>query len=300
MLDMVNAELLKAWHKKRFWLLVALFAVLIPAAQLAGAAFVTRIAGDAGGAAAEQVASPFNLARNAIGGALPALLMVIAAIVAVFLIGEDRGYRMWKVIFTSGRDRLMVLAAKFLAGMAILAAIVAGALAGSLVFGAVGVALGLADGFGGDWGTLLALYALQWLALAAPLALGFLVSWVVASPAIAVIAIVILPGLVEGVITASITAQARGGMLGALTSAATIRDRLEAATRFYFTNNVNIGSRYATDQVSQAFGTGAGALPFATGFAWDTVWWSLGVAAVYLALFAGLTVWSFTTRDVHD
>jgi ABC-type transport system involved in multi-copper enzyme maturation permease subunit len=302
---MVGAELMKAGRKKRTWVLVGLLAVVVPLVQLVSAAFVaSRVGGsflDQGGAvggAVEQIAAPFAMARNNLGATLQPLLLVFAAIFAAFLVGEERGYRMWKVILTSSPDRPRVLAAKFAAGMILLGAVVLGTLAGSVVFGGVGVALGLSGGFGGDWGTLLALYLLQWLVLAAPLALGFLISWLVAAPAMAVIGVVVLPGLIETLVRGAMLAQLNQvSLLNAPFQAARLRATLETVPRYFLTPNLNLGTGYLGGAVRSAFGEVPSAVPR---FDWGGVGWSVTVCAVYFALFAALLAWSFSRRDVHD
>jgi ABC-type transport system involved in multi-copper enzyme maturation permease subunit len=33
---------------------------------------------------------------------------------------------------------------------------------------------------------------------------------------------------------------------------------------------------------------------------WNDIGWSIAVCGVYFALFTGLMVWSFGTRDIHE
>lgn len=305
MLEATSAELLKAFRKKRTWFAILGLGLVVPLAQVLGAAAVGRAVGGAGldqGVVARglaQVASPYALARNNLGAVLPGLLLVLCAVFAAFLVGEDRGYRMWKVILTAQPDRLRVLGAKFLAGMAVLGAVVAAVLVGSVLCGLAANAFGIAGGVQGDWGELLSLYALQWLVLAAPLALGFLVSWLVASPALAVIGIVVLPGLAEGLVRAAILAQARGlSPLDAPFQAARVREQLESIPRFFLTTNLNLGSRLLGRDVGSALGSELPGLGL--GLTGPSVGWSVTVALLYFALFAGLLVWSFSSRDIHD
>lgn len=307
-LSMIGAELLKARRKKRFVGLLMVLAVLVPLMQLLSAYFAaSRLGGtfvdqgDIVRQAADQIASPFNLSRNYLGAVLPVLHFVIAAVAAAFLVGEERGYRMWKVILTVAPDRRRVLAAKFMAGMVILGAITLAGLAGGLVFGTIGVVLGLASGFGGDWGTLVPLYLLQWLALGAPLALGFLLALVVASPAIVVIGVVVLPGIIENLVRAGILAQAqRLSLLNAPFQAFRVQDALASAERYFLTPNLNLGTRYLGEAVGQAFDSQGGfRLPLGT-FDWPGISWSLAVCAAYAALFLGLGLWSFLRRDIHE
>ena len=301
---MIGAELGKALRKKRIWMLVLVFALLGPLFQLIGGLVAVNLAGgtvvDQGGLvgrAVDQVASPFAMARNMLVLASN-LLLVIAAVIGVFLVGEERTFKMWKTILVAQPDRLRVLVAKFASGMVIMAALVFGSLAGSVLIGGLAVLLGIASGFGGDWGQMLSVYALQWLVSAAPLMLGFLVSWVFASPAVAVIGIVILPGMVEGIVSLSIAALnlQRVSPLNAPFQALRVQELVREVPRFFFTPNVNLGNRFLGEAVN---GSGV-QIPVLPSLDWSQMGWSVAVCGVYFALFLGLMVWSFTSRDVHE
>ncbi len=306
MFEMIRAELFKASRKKRFWVLVAVFLVIAPLLQLISATFVSsRVAGtafDQGDTIAQainQVASPYNMARNSLGGVLQLMLLPLVAVIAIFLVGEERTFKMWKTILVANPDRVRVIAAKFMAGMLLIAAVMLSGLLGSLVFGTIATVLGLSSGFAGEWGALISLNALQWLVLAAPLAMGFLISWWFASPAMAVIGIVVLPGLLETIVRAAIVAQT--GQLSPLNApleAARLREALENVPRFFLTPNINVGSRLLGQDTSNLLG---GSVPnVLPTLDWSQIGWSVGVAGVYFLLFAGLAIWSFTSRDVHE
>ena len=308
MLEMISAEWFKAFRKKRFWVLLALFAVVTPLIQLVTAFFVSsRVSGtiaDQGEAIARaltEIASPYSLARNAVGGLLPLMLLPLAAVVGIFLIGEERTFKMWKTILVANPNRMRVLVAKFISGMLILGAIIVAGIVGGVFFGTIAIPFGLASGFAGDWGNFFLLALLQWLVLAAPLALGFLISWAFASPALAVIGVVVLPALLEGIITASIGFQlTRVSALNAAFQADRLRETLTEWQRFFFTPNLNLGQRLIGESLQNA-GLGdfvpKNILPT---LEWDKIWWSVGVAAVYGIVFAGIMIWSFRTRDIHE
>jgi ABC-type transport system involved in multi-copper enzyme maturation permease subunit len=306
MLEMIKAELTKALRKKRFWVLFAIIAVIVPLVQVVSAGFLS---GRVSSALAEsatvtraisEIASPYSLARNHVGGTLQALLYVLAAIVAVFIVGEDRTYKMWKTILVAQPNRLRVLTAKFLSGMLILLIMIVGGLLGALLFGSISIALGYATTFAGDWGNLLGITLLQWLVLAAPLALGFLISWLTVSPAIAVIGVVVLPSLVEGIITALMALTVnRITPLTAAFEAQRMQQNMENIRHYFFTPNVGIGTRLLGDAI-KGFGIGNSSNAVIPVMDWSQIWASAGIAAVYFALFAGVLVWNFTTRDVHD
>ncbi len=301
MFEMIKAELTKALRKKRFWVLIAIVAIIAPLIQVISAGFVTgrvssNLAADATvSQALTQLASPYSLARNHIGGTMQALLYVLAAIVAVFLVGEDRTYKMWKTILVAQPNRLKVLIAKFISGMLLMLVMVVGGLLGALIFGSVGVALGYASTFAGDWSNLFSIAALQWLVLAAPLALGFLISWLTISPALAVIGVVVIPSIAEAIITALMALTI--GRITPLTmalEAQRIQQTIENIRHYFFTPNVSIGSRLMGNLLQNV---GVGNAPTTD---WSQIWASVGISAVYFGLFAAVLVWNFTTRDVHD
>ncbi len=308
MLEMIGAEWFKAFKKKRFWVLLILFAVVAPLIQLVTAGFVSsRVSGtvvDSGDAVAKavaEIASPYSLARNGVGGLLPLMLLPLAAVVGIFLIGEERTFKMWKTILIANPDRMRVLASKFITGMLILGTIILAGIAGGVVFGAIAIPFGLASSFAGDWGNFFLVSLLQWLVLAAPLALGFLISWLFASPALAVIGVVVLPSLLEGIATASIVFQLnRVSALNAAFQADRLKETLEQWQRFFFTPNLNLGQRLIGESLQNA-GLGefipSNVLPTLD---WTKIWWSVGAAGVYGLVFAVIMIWSFKTRDIHE
>ena len=185
MLEMIRAELFKASRKKRTWVMIALSSLGSPLLQFISAAFVaSRVLGtvaDQGTTIAttlEQIASPFNMARNTLAASstLPFILLTVVAVFAVLLVGEERTFKMWKTILVANPDRMQVLAAKFATGMILLFFVIFGGLIGSLLFGGLAMLLGYSKGAGGNWLELLAIHGLQWLALAAPLMMGFLIA----------------------------------------------------------------------------------------------------------------------------
>jgi ABC-type transport system involved in multi-copper enzyme maturation permease subunit len=308
MLEMIGAEIFKAFKKKRFWVLIILFGIIAPLIQLVTAGFVTsRVSGtvvDTGDAVAKaisEIASPYSLARNGIGGLLPLMLLPLAAVVGIFLVGEERTFKMWKTILVANPDRMRVLAAKFITGMLILGSIIVAGIVGGVVFGAIAIPFGFASSFAGDWGSFFLIAFLQWLVLAAPLTLGFLISWLFASPALAVIGVVVLPALIEGIIQASVLFTLnRVSPLNAAFQAERIKESFEQWQRFFFTPNLNLGQRLI-GQSLQNSGFGefipGNVLPV---LEWDKIWWSVGAAGVYGLVFAAIMIWSFRTRDIHE
>ncbi|HEX2864375.1 MAG TPA: ABC transporter permease subunit [Deinococcales bacterium] len=301
---MTLAEWRKAWRKKRFLVLAGFFLLLVPGAQLASAAFLqSRLAETAFdpqglvNVGLRQIATPYNLARNNLGATLPGLALVLCAILGSFLISEDRGYRMFKVNLTLGRPRAEVLAAKFLAGLGILGVIALSGLVGSVLVGLLAPAFGMGLDLSGDWPALLGVYLLQWLVLAAPLALAFLLATLLASPALVVIGVVVLPALVENLLRALVFTQVgRLSVLNAPFQASRVQDNLAGLNPYLLTPNLNLGGAYLGEQVTgfiRQAGANAVFDPAAIGH-------QVLVCAVYAAVFIALTVATFRRRDVND
>jgi hypothetical protein len=150
MLEMIRAELFKASRKKRTWVMIALSSLGSPLLQFISAAFVaSRVLGtvaDQGTTITttlEQIASPFNMARNTLAASstLPFILLTVVAVFAVLLVGEERTFKMWKTILVANPDRMQVLAAKFATGMILLFFVIFGGLIGSLLFGGLAMLL---------------------------------------------------------------------------------------------------------------------------------------------------------------
>lgn len=310
MLEMISAEWFKAFRKKRFWVLLVLFAIVAPLIQLVTAGFInTRVAGTVADAVGDgtvakaiaEIASPYSLVRNAVGGVLPLLLLPLAAIVGIFLVGEERTFKMWKTILVANPDRMRVLAAKFITGMLILGSVILAGVVGGLFFGTIAIPLGLASSFAGNWGEFFGIALLQWVVLAAPLALGFLISWFFASPALAVIGVVVLPALLEGIITASVVFQLnRISALNAAFQADRLRETLAEWQRFFFTPNLNLGQRLIGQSLQNAGLGDFVSTDIIPTLEWDKIWWSVGAASVYALVFAAIMIWSFRTRDIHE
>ncbi|NJK46736.1 MAG: hypothetical protein HC933_23005 [Pleurocapsa sp. SU_196_0] len=81
-----------------------------------------------------------------------------------------------------------------------------------------------------------------------------------------------------------------------------IQETVENLQRFFFTPNINPASRLVGQALRDTFGGSipGGTLPGFPALEWDKIAFSGGVAAVYAALFVGLLIWSFTTRDIHE
>lgn len=313
MLEMMQAELMKASKKKRFWILTMVVAVVVPLVQLVIAGFVQNRAGgtvldqgDVVARAIQEVASPYSLTRNFLGGIVPTMLLIMAALIGSFLMGEDRSYKMWKTILVANPDRIKVLTAKFLSGMVIALVIMVAGVLGAVLFGLIGMILGFSSSAAGDWGNIAAIFAVQWLSFAAPLALAFLLGWLLVSPLLGGVLVVLGPSLLEGIILAvvSLSQVNRVTPLNAPLQQGRIQEVIEGLQRFFFTPNINPGSRLVGQALRDTFGGnlpgGSGSLANFPPLEWDKIAFSGGVTAVYAALFVGLLIWSFTTRDIQE
>jgi ABC-type transport system involved in multi-copper enzyme maturation permease subunit len=312
-LEMIGAELRKTFHKKRFWVFLILMAIVIPLGILsigyvgklnAGGTFVDQQ--NSVQSAINEIAGPYNLARNMVGITIPVLLLFLVATFSIFLIGEDRSLKMWKVIFTSGRQRIEVFAARFFAGMAIFAILLTASFIGAVTIGGIGGLAGITtSGLEGDWGTLIGLYVLQWLVLAAPLTLGFFLAWIIAAPAVLGVILVFLPVLAESVVTAIVgfAAVDRLSPLNAGFQPATIQAAVGEAQKYYFTRNLFLGPRLYGESIGKVFEAGSDTIrsgKLKLTIDWGSAWWSVGVSLAYAALFLVLTMLLFVRRDVHD
>ncbi len=313
MLEMIQAELMKASKKKRFWILTIIVALVVPLVQLIIAGFVQSRAGgtvldqgDVVARAIQEVASPYSLTRNFLGGIVPTMLLIMAALVGSFLMGEDRSYKMWKTILVANPDRIKVLTAKFLSGMLIALFIMIAGVLGAILFGLIGLMLGFSSSAAGDWGNIAGIFAVQWLSFAAPLALAFLLGWLLVSPLLGGVLVVLGPSILEGIILAvvGLSQVNRVTPLNAPLQQGRIQDVIETLQRFFFTPNITPGSRLVGQALRDTFGgslpSGGGSLSAFPALEWDKIAFSGGVAAVYAALFVGLLIWSFTTRDIQE
>ena len=312
------AELRKARFKKRFWVLFIVMGVLVPLLQVLAAYFITRSVDgsslDSGGnvssAIAQNAATAFSLTRNFLGAALPFFILPIAAITGSFLIGEERGFKMWKVILVAQPNRPGVLGGKFLAGVTLLSILILASAVSSAVIGFLANLIFFQVPLQGDWGTLLPLLLLQCLVTAAPLALSMLLSSLIASPAMSLIGTVLLPSILEGIALLSISSQLNQVTpLNAPFQALKIQNLIQEIPRYFLTRNLNLGSGFAGSSASGGlfggsggFGGGGRNNPFnnLVSFSWSEIGWSVMVSAVYAAAFALLFWLAWRRRDVLD
>jgi ABC-type transport system involved in multi-copper enzyme maturation permease subunit len=322
LVSVVAAELFKVVRKRRTYVVAALWWGLLPALMLlAGQLLVANLAGtfvDEGGAVAlvvQAVASPYGMARAALVGPAyltPTFYIIVVALLAALLVGEERGHAMWKTVLVAQPNRLAVLAGKVVVAMLVLGALMAGAFVSSTLLGAIGTTF-LPTTWAGDWPELARLYALQWAFSLAAILFAFLFVFLTRTVALGLVMVFFLPALLEGLY--SLYRVAIGfqpvNQLNVLFQTLRLRQTLEDLPRYFFTTNLYAPSRAPVNELIAPFtaleGSGAGGPPGAPPGA-DPFTTLLGggvsldhaalVMTGYAAAFAALLVWRFLRHDV--
>lgn len=310
----VRAETFKLLRKRRIYVLAFLYWVLLPAvALLVGRLLYTNLREfeREGLPVADLLQSLFSahgLATVALTG--PAYMSPTAYIVGVVLlaalfIGEERGQNMWKTVLVVQPDRLAVLGGKLIVAMGAIGALMLGAVLSALVFGAVGT-LFLPTDFSGTWGNVLGLYALQWALTLAPVALAFLLVFLVRSAVLGIVMVLFLPGLIETIYTIlnSIGQLQPLNRFNAIFQALRLQQAWEAMPRYFFTTNLYGPARAPLGGVAEEvfFSAGGSAQdmgPFAALLGGGlSVQHNALVMAGYAAVFLALLTLAFLRRDV--
>ena len=307
----VRAEVFKLRHKRRSYVMAGFLWLLLPALLLlVGWILQTRVAGtfaDEGFDVAEvvqAVASPLAIARNSLlslGILSPSLLIIIVALTAALLIGEERSQNMWKTLLTAQPNRVAVLSGKITVAMLFLGVLLLGSLVASVVFGSLGM-LFLPTSFGTGWGELVGLYALQWaFALAATL-FAFLLIWLFRSLPLGIVAIFFLPAVLEGGYTfyRSVVGFDRLNRFNAVLEALQLQNTFRELPQYFFTTNLYAPSIKPVSVVTSLFGgqfSSDDLGPLSDLLVVDLNRAAL-VLAVYALLFGALLFWSFTRSDV--
>lgn len=294
----IRAELFRAARRKRVWVILALVGVVVPAITLAVAKFTDTRAGgtfvDSDGTVTRIVdafTGPYGLASNNLMGVWAMVYLVLPLVAANLLIGEERGLKTWKVILPAQPNRARVLAGKFVAGLALVGLWLVGGGALAALIGLLGGPLLGLPGSGGDWLDLLARYGAQLLLLTGPLALGFLASWFIASPGLALATALVGPSILEGAALLIAPTFLRPlNILNAAVQALELQRRIQAMQEWFFTVNASLGAGRA----------GRAIMAGTSDVTWEGIGHSLMVMAVYSAVFAILLVVSFLRRDVHE
>ena len=244
--NVIRAELFKAMRKRRTYVLAGLQWLLLPALVLiVGNILHVNLSGsfvdESGivGSGVQQIASPYGIARIGLVGPAflsPTFYIIVIALFAALLIGEERSQNMWKTTLVAQPARLSVLAGKFVVAMILFGVLMLGAFVAGVLFGTLGT-LFLPTTFAGAWGQLLGLYALQWLLGAAAVAFSFLMIFLVRNIALGIVMIFFVPALLEGLYTIySVTVGFQPlNRFNAIFQGLRLQQRLEDLPRYFFT-----------------------------------------------------------------
>jgi ABC-type transport system involved in multi-copper enzyme maturation permease subunit len=312
--NVIRAELFKALRKRRTYILAALQWGLLPILVLiAGRVVQVNVSGsfvDEGelvDSLIQSIASPFGIARLSLMGpsyVSPTFYIIVIALFAALLIGEEKRQNMWKTALVAQPNRLAVLGGKFVVAMLLYAVFLLGAYLSSILFGIVGMTF-LPTSFAGEWGSLFGLYALQWLHGGAAFLFAFLMIFLARNIALGIVMVFFLPALIEGLYTVYRTAIGFQPLnrLNAIFQALRLRQTLEELPRYFFTYNQYAPARNPTLELVTALGgdaTGSDFGPFSSFLgAGITLSHATLVMAGYAVIFGALLTWLFLRRDVQ-
>lgn len=311
--NVISAELFKAVRKKRTYILAGLLWIVLPVIVLiVGRVLLNTLSTDfvnnsspvGADEIVQAVASPFGIAT--VGLLLPALLtptfyIIVVSLLAALFIGEERSQNMWKTTLVAQPSRLAVLTGKYIVAMLVFGVILFGMYFLSFVYGAIGMTF-LPTTFAGQWGGLLALYALQWAFGGAAMLFAFLMIWLLRNVSLGIVSVFFLPVLLEGIysIYATVVGFQPLNRLNSVFQALRLRQTLEDLPRYFFTNNLYAPAREPLSRIVSAVGGDVtddlgplsdliGGVPLER---------AAIVMAVYALVFGSVLVWSFTRRDV--
>ncbi len=313
-LQVVRAELFKVLRKRRTYVLAGLWWGLLPALVLVVGRLVYvnlggSFADDTGGVtrAVQEIASPFGLARIALVGPAylsPSFYIIVVALLAALLIGEERGHAMWKTVLVAQPQRLAVMAGKVSVAMLVLAALMAGAALTGALFGAFGTTF-LPTDWSGAWTELAGLFAMQWAFSLAAVLFAFLMVFLFKNVALGVVTVFFLPGLLEGLYTIY---RATVGFepvnrINVFFQAIQLQQRLEAVPQYFFTANLYAPARAPVSELMRGLAAGGAELPpdalgqlLGSGI---TLPHAAAVMAGYALAFGLLLFWRFARQDIE-
>jgi len=315
LMHVVRAEAFKVAKKKRVYVLAALYWVLLPVlALIIGRILHTNLSASFANEVGsidqllQALFSPFGLATVSLlapSYVSPSLYMVAIVLLAALLIGDEKSQNMWKTVLVVQPNRVAVMTGKIIVAMGALLVLMAGAFVSSVLFGTLGATF-LPTTFQGDWARILGLYLLQWLFLLAPVALSFLLVYLVRSGVLGVVMVLFLPGLLEGLYTVlnSLLQLQPLNRINAIFQALRIQQAWTEAPRYFFTANLYTPARSpGADLVSAVVGEGVaptselGGLQGLLGLGLGLPH-SAAVVAGYALVFGALLYWVFLRRDI--
>ncbi len=312
LVNVIRAELFKALRKKRTYVMAGLLWLIFPPLMLlVGWILQTRVADTfvedvtSVREVIQIIASPIAITRNGLllfGNLSPSLLIIVVALIAALLIGEERNQNMWKTVLTTQTNRLTVLSGKLLTAMILLGLLFLGSYLVGPVFGGLGMSF-LPTSFGSGWLELLGLYSLQWLFAFAAMLFAFLIIWLLRSLPLGIVTIFFLPALLEGIITfyRTVVGFDRLNRFNAFLEILQLRNTFESLPKYFFTSNLYAPSRQPLSKLTDILDIDVNTVdagPFASLFSLDlsrSAW----VMLVYAIIFAVLLAWSFSRRDIN-
>lgn len=310
-LNVIRAELLKVRHKRRTFVLAGLYWILLPVLALIVARVLeVNVSGsfleDEGlgiSSILNEFASPFGLARLALVGPAylnPSYYMIIIALFAALLIGEERSQNMWKTTLVAQPNRTAVYIGKFMVAWLLFAVLVVGAMLSGVILGSVGTIF-LSTDFGGNWASLFPAAGMQILFALAGIAFAFLLVFLLRNIALGIVTVFFLPSLIEALYSAfrALVVVQPLTRFNAVFQALNLQQALENVPRYYFTSNLYYPSRSLVGDLLPALGDAEAEALFGGLLTSNlSLLHSSGVMAVYFVIFALLGYWLFLRRDV--
>lgn len=309
-INVMKAELLKIVSKRRTYILAGLYWVLMPIVLLlVGRVVLINLGGsflEGEGVPVDSllgiIASPYGMARLAVLGPAymnPSFYMIIVALFAALLIGEERSQNMWKTTLVAQPSRFAVYSGKFLVAWLMFGLLVAGGMLFNFVFGAAGT-LFLPTGFSGDWLLLLGRAGLQVLFAAAAIAFAFLVVFILRNVALGIVTIFFLPALLEGLygLYATVVGFQPVTRFNMFFQALNLQQTLEDLPRYFFTTNLYAPARSLLQELSRTMDLGFNPTELTGLLGSVTLQHASLVTFGYFVVFFALGYWLFHRRDV--
>lgn len=322
-LNVMRAETFKLVRKRRLYILAGLYWVLLPVLTIVVARVLhVNLAGsfinESQGVdqLAQELASPYGLARVALVAPAfmsPTFYIVAATLLAALFVGDERSQNMWKTVLVVQPQRWAVMVGKLLVALLAMGALLFGAGLSGALLGSVASTF-LPTSFAGTWGSLLGLYASQWLLFLAPLLLAFLLIYLVRSGVLGVVMVLFLPAMLEAIysILTTIGQLQPLNRINAFFQALRLQKAWEAVPEYFFTANLYAPARAPARDLVASFvkAMGSGATDGATSGGLEigpiqtllgtgiTIGHATFVMALYSLLFGALLLWLFLRRDI--
>ena len=310
-MNVVRAELLKVASKRRSYILAGLYWLLMPIVLLlVGRVVLVNLGGsflEAEGVPIDSllgiIASPYGMARLAVLGPAymnPSFYLIIVALFAALLIGEERSHNMWKTTLVAQPNRFAVYTGKFLVAWLVFAVLVAGGILFSFLFGALGTTF-LPTGFQGDWLGLLGTAGLQVLFAAAAIAFGFLVVFLLRNVALGIVTIFFLPPLLEGLYTlyATVVGFQPLTRFNMVFQALNLQRTMEELPRYFFTANLYAPARSLLGDLTDSVDLGVNPGDLSGLLGGNMTMLHSGLVTLgYFVVFGLVGYWLFHRRDV--